>query len=174
VKILKCCSFRDIIPFESQAMFRRNMSPESSQRRQTRNKHGAGIELQAGCLPVLLFNHEDGGDMFLRNVGFFSTSYYRKYKVKFNIDHVLNEAPRHEDVWGSGGISPLFLTSAHTRGVARFTPRERAPVIHWIRVWCASDSVWTLWTTEKSPFGNRTSSIQGVTRLYTVWAVVAP
>jgi hypothetical protein len=31
--------------------------------------------------------------------------------VKLSL-RLINEAPRHEDVWGNGGITSLFLTSA--------------------------------------------------------------
>jgi hypothetical protein len=42
----------------------------------------------------------------------------------------------HEDLWGSGGIAPLFLTSAVVEGEwsalcpGRFTPGERVPGTH--------------------------------------------
>jgi hypothetical protein len=55
---------------------------------------------------------------------------------------VLNLAPRHEDVWRSGGIALLiFLISALDGGEwsascpDRFTPRERAHSAHWIGDW---------------------------------------
>jgi hypothetical protein len=32
-----------------------------------------------------------------------------KVKVKGKFVPVLNQAPRHEDVWGSGGIAPCIL-----------------------------------------------------------------
>jgi hypothetical protein len=44
-------------------------------------------------------------------------------------------------VYGSGGIVPPFLTSGLDGGVwlissaGRLTPRERAPVAHWIGGW---------------------------------------
>jgi len=47
---------------------------------------------------------------------------------------LFNEAPRHEDVLGSGGALHAFLTSALDGGErsasrpGRFTPRERAPL----------------------------------------------
>jgi len=44
---------------------------------------------------------------------------------------VFNEAPRHEDVWGSGGIAPRILKhGTRWRWVVRFTPG-----IHWIGGW---------------------------------------
>jgi hypothetical protein len=33
-------------------------------------------------------------------------------KVEGKVVRVLNYAPRHEGVWGSGGVAPPFLTSA--------------------------------------------------------------
>jgi hypothetical protein len=58
--------------------------------------------------------------------------------VKFPL--VLNLAPRHFDVWGIGGIAPLFLHlgtrlkwSASRPG--RFTPGEEAPGTHWTGGW---------------------------------------
>jgi hypothetical protein len=53
---------------------------------------------------------------------------------KGKIVPMLNEAPLHEGVCGSGGIAPPFLTSALGGGdwsapcCGRFTPGERAPV----------------------------------------------
>jgi hypothetical protein len=47
----------------------------------------------------------------------------------------------HEDVWGSGGIAPPFLTSALDGDVwsascpGRFTPSEIVPGAHWIGGW---------------------------------------
>jgi hypothetical protein len=55
---------------------------------------------------------------------------------------VLNQAPRHEDVLGEWRYSSTYsLTSAlivdewSTSRSGRFTPRERAPVTHWIGGW---------------------------------------
>jgi hypothetical protein len=48
------------------------------------------------------------------------------------------EAPRQEDLWGSGGLAPTFLTSALDGGkwsvshLVRFTPEVRAASTHWI------------------------------------------
>jgi hypothetical protein len=47
----------------------------------------------------------------------------------------------HEDVWGSGGIAPPFLTSALDGGqlsasrLGCFSPGEIAPGTHWIGGW---------------------------------------
>jgi hypothetical protein len=50
-------------------------------------------------------------------------------------------APRHEDIWASGGVPPSFLIAA-LHGVewsasrsGHFTPGEKAPVTHWIGGW---------------------------------------
>jgi hypothetical protein len=40
----------------------------------------------------------------------------------------------HEDIWGRGGIAPLFLTSAASRP-GLFTPGERFSGTHWIGDW---------------------------------------
>jgi len=49
---------------------------------------------------------------------------------------VLNKAPCHEDVWGSGGISTRINVNTTLRWVVSFMPRplypaERAPVLIW-------------------------------------------
>jgi hypothetical protein len=52
-----------------------------------------------------------------------------------------NQAPRHENVWGCGGIAAPFLSSTLDRGEwsvscpGRFPPGERAPGTHWIGGW---------------------------------------
>jgi len=54
---------------------------------------------------------------------------------------VLNEAPHHEDIRGSGGIAPcIFNLGNGWRLVVSFTPLplylgEGAPSIHWIGGW---------------------------------------
>jgi hypothetical protein len=51
---------------------------------------------------------------------------------------VLNQALRHGDVWGRGGIAPPFLTSAvdedewSASRPDRFTPGKKFTVPHWI------------------------------------------
>jgi hypothetical protein len=63
----------------------------------------------------------------------------RKSNEKLSL--VLNQASRHEDVWGSGGIVPLLLTSALDGGERSgscpgpFTPGERSPCTHFIGGW---------------------------------------
>jgi hypothetical protein len=55
--------------------------------------------------------------------------------------YLINEAPLHKDVWGSGGIVPPFLTLALDGGdwwascPSCFTPGERAPATHWTGHW---------------------------------------
>jgi hypothetical protein len=50
----------------------------------------------------------------------------------------------HEDIWGSGGVAPPFLTSAlhggerSTSRPGRFAYGERAPGTHWIGGWVGS------------------------------------
>jgi hypothetical protein len=61
---------------------------------------------------------------------------YREMKKGIDIP-VLNLAPRHEDVFRSGGIAPSFLTSLDgdewsVSRLGRFTPGERALGDHWI------------------------------------------
>jgi hypothetical protein len=49
-------------------------------------------------------------------------------KVEVKIIPVLNEAPRHEDVLGSGGIAPrIFDLITRWRRVVSFTPRPLYP-----------------------------------------------
>jgi hypothetical protein len=53
----------------------------------------------------------------------------------------MKSRPRHEDVSGSSGIAPPFLTSALDGGEwstscrVHFTADERTPSTHWIRGW---------------------------------------
>jgi hypothetical protein len=44
----------------------------------------------------------------LRPVAMFKRS--RNCYIKGKVIHVLNQAPRHEDVWESGGIAPRILS----------------------------------------------------------------
>jgi hypothetical protein len=69
----------------------------------------------------------------------------------------------HEDIWGSGGIDPPFVISAVDTGEwwasrsGRFIPGKSASVPATQEVWWAPESVWTLWTREKScTAGNQT------------------
>jgi hypothetical protein len=64
---------------------------------------------------------------------------------------LINDVPRHEDVWGSGSIAPAFLTSAldvsewSGSRPGRFSSGERAPSTHWVGGWVDPDPVRTLW-----------------------------
>jgi hypothetical protein len=64
-----------------------------------------------------------------------------KYREKLLSLCLINQAPRHEDIWGSGGIAPPYFTSILDGGEwsasrpFRFTPREIAPRAHWIGGW---------------------------------------
>jgi hypothetical protein len=55
-----------------------------------------------------------------------------KAKVKFSL-RLIKEAPCHEDVWGSGGVAPPFLTLAldgnewSASRPGRFNARRRVP-----------------------------------------------
>jgi hypothetical protein len=68
-------------------------------------------------------------------------SVVKKSKVVLALNYY---APRHEDVWGTGGIAPSFLTSALDGGEwsasnpGRFTPGERAPGTYCIEGWVGS------------------------------------
>jgi hypothetical protein len=54
-------------------------------------------------------------------------------KVEGKVVRVLNYAPRHEDVWGSVGVAPPFLTSALDVGEWSGTrPSRFTPGMHWI------------------------------------------
>jgi hypothetical protein len=70
-----------------------------------------------------------------------------KVKVKVKGVPVLNQAPLHEGVLGSGGVAPHSVTSALDGGEwsasrpARFTPKERAPGTHWIGGWVGRRAV---------------------------------
>jgi hypothetical protein len=56
-------------------------------------------------------------------------------KVKLSVC-LINEAPHHEDTWGSGGTAPSFFMSALNGGeqsasnLSHFTLGERAPGTH--------------------------------------------
>jgi hypothetical protein len=60
--------------------------------------------------------------------------------VKLSL-YLINYALCHEDILGSGGTAPLFLTSELYGGdwsnsrLDRFTPEEITPSTHWIGGW---------------------------------------
>jgi hypothetical protein len=100
------------------------------------------------------------------------------YTAKENLPLCLiNWAPNHENVWGSGGIAPPFLTSTQIWGEwsaslpAHFTTQERVPSAHWIGDWVDPKS--SLDAMEKiktpPPAGNPTPGRPN--RNYTYWAI---
>jgi hypothetical protein len=62
---------------------------------------------------------------------------YFRMEVKLS-PWLINYAPRHEDVWGSGVIATSFVTSTLDGGEwsasrpGRFIPEERAPSTRWV------------------------------------------
>jgi hypothetical protein len=65
---------------ESQLIFQRNMSPQSSELKNKPSvKQAATFCLHTGLLLGLFINPEDGGDMFLQKVGWLSTDYIALY-----------------------------------------------------------------------------------------------
>jgi hypothetical protein len=77
---------------DSQLMFRRNMSPPSSGSKNKLSMKPARSRQQVPVLPAscflrLSFDSEDGGDMFLRNVGWLSTDYKVLYPIRFYFRH---------------------------------------------------------------------------------------
>jgi hypothetical protein len=67
--------------------------------------------------------------------------------------------------WGSGSIAPRILTSSALDGggwsdsrPGRFTPRERAPGIHWIRGWVGHRAVLDAVVKRKIPSPRRESN----------------
>jgi hypothetical protein len=71
-----------------------------------------------------------------------------KVKGKDEVVPVLNYAPRHEGVLGSGGIAPRIFRPRHWMEVsgqlhapAALPPTERAPGTHWIESWVGARAV---------------------------------
>jgi hypothetical protein len=67
--------------------------------------------------------------------------------LKGKVSPCLTEHHAIKTYWGSGGISPAFLTSSLGGGEwsasrpGRFTPTERAPCTHWIEGWVGPRAV---------------------------------
>jgi hypothetical protein len=71
-----------MLSVESEATFRRNVSPPSSGSKNKPSKKPAALlatYYHAGFLLGLLFDPEDGGDTFLRNVASLLTDYMALY-----------------------------------------------------------------------------------------------
>jgi hypothetical protein len=89
---------------------------------------------------------------------------------------VLNWAPRYEDVWGSGGTAPPFLTSALDGGEwpasrpGSFTTGERTPGTY-STGGCVNPRA-SLDTVKYAR--NRNRAVQPVDRRSTDWAISAP
>jgi hypothetical protein len=87
-----------------------------------------------------------------------STPNMLKVVVKFSLC-LINEAPRHEDVWGSGGIRPPFLTTALDKDEwvvsrpCRFISEETVPFTHFIRGWAVAQSRPGHWRRILTPAG---------------------
>jgi hypothetical protein len=64
---------------------------------QRRNHHEAGNKLHAGILLGLIFDPEDGGYMFLRNVGWLSTGKTVLYLRTSNGTKIAND--KLETIW---------------------------------------------------------------------------
>jgi hypothetical protein len=94
-------------------------------------------------------------------------------KIKLS-QRLINETLYHEDVWGSGGIVPLFLASAPDGGEwsasrpGRFTPGERAPGTAWIGGWvgCKAGLDAVHYITLLTPSENRNPPFQPVACRY--------
>jgi hypothetical protein len=94
---------------------------------------------------------------------------------------LINQAPGHEDAWGSEGIAVLFLTSA-LHGVersaslpGRVAARKELLVPIGYETERSPLAVWTLWNIEKSLalIGNRTLAVQPVVLRCTDWGIPA-
>jgi hypothetical protein len=90
--------------------------------------------------------------------------------TKGKVIRVLNEAPCHEDVGGSGGIAYEVLTLILDGGdwpasrCGRFIPMETVLGTHWIHAEWAPGPVLTQWRRGNIPVraGNRTPVVQPV------------
>jgi hypothetical protein len=107
-----------------------------------------------------------------------------KGEGKGKVVPVFNEAQRHEDVLGSGGIVHSFLTSALDGGEwsnsrsGCFTPRERIPGTDWIGGWVGPRGVLDAVVKRKIPSPRResnprTPNVYTVAQRYTDWAITA-
>jgi hypothetical protein len=80
---------------------------------------------------------------------------------------------RHEGVWGSGGITPLFLESAldgcewSASLSGHFIPGKTAPHTHWIRGLVGPRAGLDALDKNLAPAENRTPAIQPLAGHYT-------
>jgi hypothetical protein len=87
----------------------------------------------------------------------FSVRYLIAFRISFLISNktifslcLNNEAPRHEDVWGSGSIDPTFLTSAQMEvsgqlhAPADLPPKKEPMVPNGLEAGWAPEPVWAL------------------------------
>jgi hypothetical protein len=91
---------------------------------------------------------------------------------------LIEEAPRHEVIWGSGGRAPPFLNSAldgsewSASRSCRFPPGERTLCRYWIKGWVGLKAgLNSVGQKSLTPSGTRTPAVQSVTRRYTDWAI---
>jgi hypothetical protein len=96
-----------------------------------------GIESTVACFKVY-YHYSHGSGAFNKKshqLGFHN-SQTDLLEVKLSLC-LVNYAPRHEYVWGSGGMAQPFLTSSVDGGkwlashLSHFTPKEGAPGTQW-------------------------------------------
>jgi hypothetical protein len=131
-------------------------------------------------LPSFFRNKKQGSKRRLRIAKF----YMQKVKVELSLCF-FNSAPRHEGVLAEWRYSSTdSLTSALDGGEwsasrpCHFTPKERAPGIHWIGGWVDPRAVLDAVVKRKIPSSRRESNprtpiIQPVAQRYTDWAITA-
>jgi hypothetical protein len=105
-------------------------------------------------------------------------------RAKVKLSLCLTKHHAMKAYWGSGGITPRILDhGTRWRWVVslrpgRFTPRERAPVTHWIGGWVGSRAVLNAVVRRKIPSPRRESNpripiVQPVAQCCTDWAITA-
>jgi hypothetical protein len=107
----------------------------------------------------------------------------KRQKVKLSLCF-FKWTPCYEGVLGGGGIVSCILTLALDGGEwsasrpGRFTPRERAPGIHWIGGWVSPRAILDVVGKRKIPSpcqksNPRTLIVQPIALCYTNWAIMA-
>jgi hypothetical protein len=108
-----------------------------------------------------------------------------KVKVKLKLSLCLTMHYDMKTYWGSGGRAPRILWRSALDGgewsascPGRFTPRERAPLTHWIEGWVGPRTVLDAVVKRKIPSPRRESNprtliVQPVVQRYTDWAITA-